>query len=210
MSAVMASADCYLIGSRAYGYASATSDWDILVLTPSETDMDGEHGAGVFIKVTGESDGQVIAEIVGPDKRSKADPADWAFQLRHARLLHAGWGGGEEFRKKINLAFEQRRALIAQQTRTECRTYCEQASAAQAHQEVIAAQLIAALAVRSAFQAWLLTMELPVPPDKWLPAQLRTHSGAAELLNAGSRLLTTNPTVHQWSIDLDVIRTSIY
>src|SRR5215210_7432420 len=149
----------FLVGSRAYGRASETSDWDLLALAsdnpPRET-IDLPQGD---------------IELLGRDGRRARESVDlpiWQFELSHAVLLHDGWAGAGAYRTGVAAQFARIRQALAERAWAEFRLFRNQAFASLDRRNDATVAITSALAARYAARAFLLWQGQPYPSDKWL------------------------------------------
>jgi len=223
---VVAVSDCYLVGSHVHGRAGPGSDLDVLafpgraaqveaVIAPFDTDG-RRPGPGesleTFSDVLGwraaAELGNLEIEVLDPRARAEreADLANWAFVLESARLVHAGWGGGEGYRTAVAERFAAERPTLAARSLVEFQRYRNQAQTTLFHGQALAIAMTSALAVRAAMRAWLLWAARPLPTDKWLPAVVAAEAGSAPLITIAGQLLDPSRPAERRFQDLRTLR----
>jgi hypothetical protein len=126
-------ADWYLVGSRAAGFGDGFSDWDTVLLTPTDVaDEDtlaaasdeifgiarpDPHGAPTLAlhSLWRQAHG-VDIKVLGPRARRRREAAarvEWVFDLRHAVPLHLSGTDGESYRERVGAAFGQLSGVLA-------------------------------------------------------------------------------------------------
>jgi hypothetical protein len=221
----VAAADCYLVGSYADGRAGPGSDLDVLAFTGEESGIEGviaplaqgrRPGPGESLPTLAEvmswraTDAlrNMEIELVGPRGRAsrETDLSFWAFQMEPARLLHAGWGGGEAYRAEIAERFEAVRPGMASSSLVEFQHRRNQAQTALLHGQPLAIMLTSALAVRAAMRSWLLWAGRPLPSDKWLPSVTAARADSAPLMALVESLLDPDHPAERRFQDLRTLR----
>jgi hypothetical protein len=223
---VVAVSDCYLVGSHVHGRAGPGSDLDVLafpeqaaqiegVIAPFDTDG-RRPGPGqsldTFADVLhwrAEAELRNLEiEVLDPRARTgrEADLANWAFVLESARLVHAGWGGGERYRAAVAERFAAECPALATRALVEFQRYRNQAQTTLFHGQPMAIALTSALVVRAALRAWLLWAARPLPSDKWLPAVVAGEAGSVPLMTIADRLLDPSRPAELRFQDLRTLR----
>ena len=206
LAELLAAGDVYLLAARAHRRAGPPGDWDLLVLLPDDREVPeklttpfGEDTAGMLVAgaervppAEGGALGSLAVDFCGPADRRHREARElpiWQFELVSARPLHAGWGGGEAYRRRVAVRFAETCGQLARRQYVQFRTHRHDAAVAMRHGEPMSAMLTGALAVRAAMRSWLLWAGRPYPAEPWLRACFAEDPRGDDLLAAARRVL---------------------
>lgn len=196
LRALLEGADWYLVGSRACGFGDDFSDWDTLLLTPTDVEDEDTFAAtadGIFGIARPDLQGAptlalhtrwrqahgVDVTVLGPRARRRRESAarvEWAFELRHALPVRLSGTDGETYRQRVDTAFRQLSGSRAVDAYRAFRQSRNEAVASLPRADEAAHALTAAACVSDAARFWLLSAGEPHPTGKWLLAALGPHA----------------------------------
>lgn len=203
VAALVAVGSWYLVGSRAAGVADEFSDWDTIVLSPTDAnDLPVEITDEVFgisrprlsgpptlaMHVSWRRAQGVDVQVCGPSacrRRMDDDLPAWAFELGHAVPLHESNDAGNRYRAEVAATFDRACPALAAAAYAAFRQSRNEAVATLPRLAETDQAMVAAACVRHAARFWLLATGAPHPADKWLLAALRrTDAGAVPAMAA--------------------------
>lgn len=191
----------YLVGSRAAGFADPLSDWDTLIVSPTD-DYDENPFAGAVDEIfrverptvqgrptldlhrRWRAVNAVDITVLGPRgcrQRERDRLAEWAFELGQATAITPPSEAAERYRARTASLFSRRRPRLAASAYASFRHARNEAVATLPRQNQTAQVVTASACVAHAARFWLLSAGATYPAEKWLIQALRGHAPAQVL-----------------------------